>query len=93
MDYHLRGLKNVDIPSKVFSQKFMWMKTLNDRENCHPWKVVASHLLSSVGGEYKGKVKQLSSLYRELVYAWETLNNGGYINLNSKKMIVCGTFR
>ena len=67
----------------------MWIKALKDRENFHLWKLVASHLLSPVGGEsvfhanhklspqYKGKVKQLSSIYRELVYAWETLNNGG----------------
>ena len=99
-DYHLGGLKNVDIPSKIFSLKFMWIKALKDRENFHPWKLVASHLLSSVGGEfvfhanlklspqYKGKVKQLSPFYRELVYAWETLNNGGDINLDCKKMIL-----
>ena len=69
----------------------MWIKALKDRENFHPWKLVASHLLSPVGGEsvfhanlklspqYKGKVKQLSSFYRELVYAWETLNNGAWV--------------
>ena len=99
-DYHLGGLKNVDIPSKIFSLKFIWIKALKDRENFHPWKLVASHLLSSVGGEfvfhanlklspqYKGKVKQLSPFYRELVYAWETLNNGGDINLDCKEMIL-----
>ena len=77
----------------------MWIKALKDRENFHPWKIVASHILSPVGGEsvfhakfklspqYKGKVKQLSSFYKELVYAWETLNNGGDINLDCKEMI------
>ena len=38
--------------------------------------------------QYKGKVKQLSSFYRELVYAWETLSNGGDINLDHKEMIL-----
>ena len=75
-DYHLGGLKNVDIPSKIFSLKFMWIKALKNRKNFHPWKFLASHLPSPVGGEsvfhanlklspqYKGKVKQLSSFYR-----------------------------
>ena len=90
-DYHLGGLKNVDIPSKIFSLKFTWIKAIKDRENFHLWKLVASHLLSPVGGEsvfhanlklspqYKSKVKHLSSFYRELVYVWETLSNGGDI--------------
>ena len=78
----------------------MWTKALKDRENFHPWKLVASHLLLPVGGEsvshgnlklspqYKVKVKQLNSFYRELVYAWETLNNGGDIKLDCKEMIL-----
>ena len=37
-DYHLGGLKNVDIPSKIFSLKFMWIEAVKDRENFHPWK-------------------------------------------------------
>ena len=50
-DYHLEGLKNVDIPSEIFSLKFMWIKAVKDRENFHPWKLVASYLLSPVGRE------------------------------------------
>ena len=99
-DYHLGGSKNVDIPSKIFSLKSMWIKAIKDRENFHPWKLVASHLLSPVEGEsvfhanlelspqYKGKVKQLISFYEEIVYAWETLSNGGDINLDRKEMIL-----
>ena len=50
-DYHLGGLQNVDIPSKIFSLKFMCIKALKDRENFHSWKLVTSHLLSPVPGE------------------------------------------
>ena len=38
--------------------------------------------------QYKGKVKQLSSFYREVVYAWETLSSGGDINPDCKEMIL-----
>ena len=61
-------------------------------------KLVASQLLSPVGGEsifhailklslqYKSKVKHLTSFYRELVYVWETLSNGGDIILDHKEL-------
>ena len=60
----------------------MWIKRLKD-PNFHPWKAVASYLLSSVGGNtifhqnlflsdtFKQKVNKLSQLYNELVSVWE----------------------
>ena len=99
-DYHFGGLENVNIPSKIFSIKFRWIKALKDSYNFHPWKLAASQLLSPVGGEsvfhenlklsaqFKGKVKQLRSFYRELVYAWETLSSGGDINPDCKEMFL-----
>ena len=50
-DYQLGGLMDVDIPSKIFSLKFSWIKSLKDKNNFHPWKKVATQLLLSVGGE------------------------------------------
>ena len=85
-DYQLGSLRDVDIPSKIFSLKFSWIKSLKDKNNFHPWKEVATQLLSSVGGEsvfhsnlklspqYSCNVKRLSSVYKGLVYAWETLH-------------------
>ena len=99
-DYHLGGLRNVDIRSKIFSLKFRWINAFKDRENFHPWKLVASQLLPPVAEEYvshanlklslrhKGKVKQLNSFYRDLVDAWETLGSGRDINPDCKEMIL-----
>ena len=49
-DYREGRLKDIDIDAKFRSLKFMWIKRLND-SNFHPWKAVASYLLSSVGGD------------------------------------------
>ena len=49
-DYRKGGLKDIDIDAKFRYLKFMWIKRLND-SNFHPWKAVASCLLSSVGGD------------------------------------------
>ena len=99
-DYRLGGLRDVDIPSKIFSLKFSWIKSLKDKKNFHPWKQVATQLLSSVGGEsvfhsnlklspqYSCNVKKLSSFYKGLVYAWEILCIDRKINLNNKEMIL-----
>ena len=51
--------------------------------NFHPWKVLANHLLSEVGGEtifhanlslsekFRQRMNDLSLFYKELVLAWE----------------------
>ena len=44
------GLKDVDIDGKILSLKILWVRQLKD-SNFHPWKVLANHLLSPVGGE------------------------------------------
>ena len=48
-DYREGGLKDINIYAKFRSFKFMWIKRLKD-SNFHPWKAVASYLLSSVDG-------------------------------------------
>ena len=76
------GLKNIDIDAKFRSLKLMWIKRLKDSK-FHPWKAVASYLLSSVGGDtmfqqnlflsetFKQKVNKLSQFYNELVLLCE----------------------
>ena len=39
-----------DIDGKILSLKILWIRQLKD-SNFHPWKVLANHLLSPVGGE------------------------------------------
>ena len=46
------------------------------------------HANIKLSPQYKFKVKQLSSFDRELVCTWETLSNGGDINLDRKEMIL-----
>ena len=46
------------------------------------------HANLKLSPQYEGKVRKLSSFYREIVYAWETLSNGGDINLDSKEIIL-----
>ena len=81
-DYRESGLKDIDIDAKFRSLKFMWIKRLND-SNFHPWKAVASCLLSLVGGDtifhqnlslsdtFKCKVNKLQQFYNQLVTLWE----------------------
>ena len=84
-DYREGGLKDIDIDAKFRSLKFMWIKRLKD-SNFHPWKAIASYLLSTVGGDtichqnlflsdtFKQKVNKLSQFYSELVSLWETFS-------------------
>ena len=81
-DYREGGLKDIDIDAKFRSLKFMWIKRPND-PNFHPWKAVASCLLSPVGGDtifhqnlflsdtFKHKVNKLPHFYNQLVTFWE----------------------
>ena len=49
-EYRDGELKDVDIDGKILSLKILWVRQLKD-SNFHPWKVLANHLLSPVGGE------------------------------------------
>ena len=49
-EYRDGGLKDVDVDAKILSLKISWIRKLKD-SNFHPWKVLANHLLSKVGGE------------------------------------------
>ena len=49
-EYRDGGLKDVDVDAKILSLKISWIRKLKD-SNFHPWKVLANHLLSEVGGE------------------------------------------
>ena len=72
---------------------------MNDKKNFHPWKEVATQLLSSVGGEsvfhsnlklspqYSCNVKKLSSFTKAL-YMPGKLCALTEINLNNKEMIL-----
>ena len=76
------GLKDVDVDTKIPSLKVSWIRKLKD-SNFHPWKVLANHLLSEVGGEtifhanlslsekFRQRMNDLSLFYKELVLAWE----------------------
>ena len=77
------GLKDVDVDAKILSLKISWIRKLKD-SNCHPWKVLANHLLSEAGGEtifhanlslsekFRQGMNDLSLFYKELVLAWGT---------------------
>ena len=70
------------LTQKFLSLKISWIRKLKD-SNFHPWKVLANHLLSEVGGEtifhaslshsekFRQRMNDLSLFYKELVLAWE----------------------
>ena len=60
--YRDGGLKDVDIEGKILSLKILWVRQLKD-SNFHPWKVLANHLLSPVGGE--------AIFHTNLIYAFQ----------------------
>ena len=81
-EYRDGGLKDVDIDGKILSLKILWVRQLKD-SNFHPWKVLANHLLSPVGGEaifhtnlclskrFRQRTNDLPLFYKELVLTWE----------------------
>ena len=81
-EYRDGGLKDVDVDAKILSLKISWIRKLKD-SSFHPWKVLANHLHSKVGGEtifhanlsisekFRQRMSNLSLFYRELVLAWE----------------------
>ena len=48
-DYSEGGYKDVDIETKIFALKVIWVKTLLD-SNFHSWKIIPTILFSSIGG-------------------------------------------
>ena len=81
-EYRDSGLKDVDIDGKIISLKILWVRQLKD-SNFHPWKVLANHLLSPVGGEaffrtnlclsekFRQRTNDLPLFYKELALTWE----------------------
>ena len=76
----------------------MWIKYLKDKENFHPWKVVANWLLSSVRGaqfftlilspQYKDKVKGGSTFHRNLIHVWTMLSDGRELDPNDEELLL-----
>ena len=48
-DNAVGGYKSVDIETKFYALKFIWIKKLLD-DDFHPWKSIANHLYQSFGG-------------------------------------------
>ena len=48
-DYSVGGYKSVDIETKFYALKFIWIKKLLD-DNFHPWKSIANNLCQSLDG-------------------------------------------
>ena len=48
-DYSVVGYKSVDIETKFYVSKFIWIKKLLD-DDFHPWKSITNHLYQSLGG-------------------------------------------
>ena len=79
-EYRDGGLKDVAVDAKTLSITISWIRKLKD-SNFHPWKVLANHLLSEVGGEiifhanlslsekFRQRMIDLSLFYKELVLA------------------------
>ena len=76
------GIEDVDIDGKILSLKILWVRQLKDSD-FHPWKVLANHLLSPVGGEaifhinlcfserFRQRMNDLPLFCKELVLTWE----------------------
>ena len=91
-DYKDGGLKDVDIDSKFESLKFMWIQKLKDGSNHHPWKALPQKILGKCDSDYichsnlklsKSSVKavrELPSLYRELLLLWEKISGCSKLN-------------
>ena len=81
-EYRDGGLQDVDIDRRILALKILWVRQLKD-SNFHPWKVLANHLLSPVGGEaifhtnlclserFRQRTNDLKLFYKELVLTWE----------------------
>ena len=44
------GFRDVDLPAKFRSFKFIWIKKMLDKFNFHPWIAVADKILKPLGG-------------------------------------------
>ena len=44
------GFRDVDLPAKFKSIKFIWIKKMFDRSKFHPWIAVADKILKPLGG-------------------------------------------
>ena len=86
-NYTHRGLKNIDIRSKLSSLKFSWFKRMMDENNPHPWKVLANEILKEIGGldvfhtnlalseSLYSNSYQLPLFYKELITSWQKFSD------------------
>ena len=93
--YEEEGLKDVDIEAKFSALKFLWIKTLKDPTNHHPWQVVACELLSNFGGNKlfhsnlelsdhcKSILKDIPPFYQEVIRQWVSLSRHPVENIYS----------
>ena len=49
-DFQNGGLKSMDLPSKISSLQFSWVKKLND-QNSHDWKLFPMHFINNAFGK------------------------------------------
>ena len=78
-NYEQGGFKDVDLPSKFKSLKYIWIRKFLDENNFHPWIAVAQEILQdqrwakifctnlSMEETKKGSVQKLPLFYKELI--------------------------
>ena len=78
------GYKSVDIETKFYALKFIWIKKLLD-DDFHPWKSIANHLYQSLGrisvfhcnlqlsASCIAAISGLPIFYRELIQLWRKI--------------------
>ena len=83
-DYSVGGYKSVDIETKCYALKFIWIKKLLD-DDFHPWKSIANHLYQSLGGisvyhcnlqlstSCSAAISGLPIFYQELIQLWRKI--------------------
>ena len=83
-DYSVGGYKIVDIETKFYALKFIWIKNLLD-DDFHPLKSIVNHLHQSLGGvsvfhsniqlsaSCSATISGLSIFYQELIELWHKI--------------------
>ena len=74
--------RDVDLPAKFKSIKFLWIKKMLDKSNFHPWIAVADKILKPLGRidnfhtnfqlslEFQSVLKIISEFYKDLIGIW-----------------------
>ena len=92
-NYDQGGLKDVDLPSKFASLKYIWIRKMFDATSYHPWIAVADKILKNLGGislfhtniqlasKIRRKIDSIPIFYKELLNTWKTLSHGSSTEL------------